>query len=99
VAKYKGWTFNGISPAIGAYKIVNTTDVHGATGLFEEMGNPPENYTYTGVADLDIHKDTQTFAGITGKYIGYDVTQVGVELGVTGIQGFTGSFNNIKHRF
>lgn len=99
MAKSKGWTFNGISPAIGAYKIVNTNEVYGATGIFEEMGNPPENYTYTGVKDLDTYKDLQTFAGITGKYIGYDVTFVGFEQGITGIQGFTGSFNNKKHGF
>ena len=99
MAKIKGWTFNGISPAIGAYKVTNNAEVYGQTGLFEEMGNPPENYTYTGIRDLDIHKDTQTFMGVTGKYIGYDVTQVGTHLGLTGIQGFTGSFNNIKHGF
>jgi hypothetical protein len=99
VAKSKGWTFNGISPALGAYKIVNTTEVYGATGVVAEMGNPPENYNFTGVSDLDTYKDYQTFAGITGKYQGYDVAPVGIQQGITGIQGFTGSFNNLKHGF
>ena len=71
--------------------------MYGQTGIFEEMGNPPENYTYTGIADPDTYKDTQTFMGVTGKYVGYDVTQTGVSLGMTGIQG--SSFTNNKHEF
>ena len=99
MAKSKGWTFNGISPALGAYKIVNTTDVYGATGVVSEMGNPPEDLLYTGIEDLDTYKDQQTYVPVTGKYQGYDVVQTGVSLGLTGIQGFTGSFNNTKHEF
>jgi hypothetical protein len=95
VAISKGWTFNGISPVLGAYKLVNTTEILGATGVIAEMGTPPEDYTFTGVDDLDTYKDSQTFAGITGKYGGYSVTQVGSQFGLTGIAGFTN--NNIKN--
>ena len=96
MAKAKGWTFNGISPVFGAYKTVNTIDVYGTTGLISEMGNPPEQYTYTGIEDLDIHKDTQTFVGVKSKYQGYDVVQVGSSFGLTGLHGIS---NNIKHGF
>jgi hypothetical protein len=97
VANSKGWTFNGISPALGAYKIVSNNVTYGVTGTIAEMGNPPENYAYTGVADLDIHKDTQTFAGVSEKFEGYNITQVGVSQGLTGIQG--SAFTNTKHGF
>lgn len=99
MTKSKGWTFNGISPAIGAYKVTNITEVYGQTGIVAEMGNPPADYTYTGIADPDTYKDTQTFMGVTGNYEGYDVAQVDAQQGLTGIQGFTGSFNNTKHGF
>ena len=95
----KGWTFNGISPAIGAYKIVNTHKIYGATGIDPEMGNPPENYTYTGPAGLETYHDNKTFLGITGKFKGYNVLSIQESLGLTGIGGFTGNFNNIKHGF
>ena len=97
MGKTKGWSFNGISPALGPYKIVDGKAFFGVTGINPEMGNPPENYAYTGVEDLDTYKDSMTFKGITDKVEGFTTVQVGVDQGLTGISGEY--FTNKKHEF
>lgn len=97
MAQAVSWVFNGISPALGAYKITNKSSVYGTPTVDTDMGVPPESPVYDGVPNLNFREDTMTYKDLGMPNKGYNITQVESSTVISDIH--SGNFNNKKHGF